>query len=264
MTTTDTEPIYYVGPEYDAGTESVNLGRAVGGGRAPWTLYTPGRIQSGIVAGPARSGVTNVLNVVALGALQSTYTTVQYIDFHRDVASPGLAAAAERTARTPVEARAMFHALARQRDDRRDAARSFVPSPSAPGVLVVIERLDAVLRDPGTATVFERLLPSLDTAGIGFAVSVPDLSLAGFAGSQRIRSHLAGNVVMLGRAFGIDPVSGAVIEVADSHGQDLPGAGYRKAAGGTDPEAVPFFQAYYAGDASDTVEWFTVSTRPRR
>lgn len=257
--TTATAPtqVPYTGEyAYNAATGTINLGPRLDTGHAtPWQLYSDNRMHGGIILGDPGMGASRLLDVIALGAMASATTAVWYIDAQSGASSPVLAASAARTATTPGAARDLIADLAALADSRFTASYEPVhASADRPGVLVLIDGLEDVLRDPLTTGMLKPVVHAFAANGVALAGTARDLSLDSFGGSQPIRAAMTSNIVDFYRvpAMGSGPHRHVPASIPGRAALTAPRIGGR--TGTTGP--LRTFQAFYAGTGRESESWF--------
>lgn len=261
---TTADPIRYTGRSYDPATGTIELGPGHDtAAPAAWQLYAKGAMLSGFISHGSGMGASCLLDLLGHSALASGCTVVWQADPQGGVASPALVDAVDAAARSMSETRALIEEACglfekRAAAQRRRGVRGFTPSPTEPGLLILMEEFEHLAADRQIRSSLEKIATNgmhrSEHVGIAFAAVVGPVRHATFGGSPHLRAMIGHNQVYLhqtGRApLGLPDLLDRIPQV--------PGLGFHKVAhqavnrsGGVD-----FFRARYLGDAADTRRWF--------
>jgi hypothetical protein len=184
---------HHPGPSYDPATGRFATGTGMNG-PLYWQLNTPGEgVENGLITGPPDIGKTNNLLVPAVEALSSQIFVYCLADPRdRNGIVDILGRAAHDVARTPEETLQLFGKVAARIDHRAaDPDRYRDPTADFPGVLLLLDDAQEVLRDPAAAGLAEKIVLSGPPVGIGMIVSTPSLEPADFGGRRELVLALA-------------------------------------------------------------------------
>lgn len=174
---------------------------ADGSGDAPYRLYTPGSMWSGVIIGGTGIGKSRVVENIVISALSGGDTEFWFIDPSRGSSSPALAEHANWFA-TAEESLAVLEAAiailnARTDENSVEGWTGFSPSAARPGLLIVVEECHNVFT-PETAKRWARIAREGRKVGIALLCVSQKSSVDTFGNEDAIRSSvMEGNALVL-------------------------------------------------------------------
>lgn len=187
---------------------------ADGSGEAPWRLYTPGSMWSGVIIGGTGIGKSRVVENIVISGLSGGDTEFWYIDPQRGGSSPALAEAADwfvSMDNAPEMLAAAIAALnGRGEENAAEGWTGFTPSPERPGLLIVVEECHNPFAGKPAAD-WAKIAREGRKVGIALLCVSQYPGIVTFGGDEALRSS-----VMEGNAI-------ALRSTSNSAGQLMPG-----------------------------------------
>lgn len=174
---------------------------ADGSGEALYRLYTPGSIWSCLLIGGTGIGKSRVVENIVISALSGGDTEYWYVDPNRGGSSPALAEHADWFA-TGEEAGLVLDAAiaileARADENAVESLTGFTPSPSRPGLLIIVEECHNIFTQE-TAKRWARIAREGRKLGLALICVSQKSTLDTFGGDDAIRSSvMEGNALVL-------------------------------------------------------------------
>jgi hypothetical protein len=175
---------------------------ADGSGEAPYRLYTPGSMWSGVVIGGTGIGKSRVIENIAISALSGGDTEFWFIDPQRGVSSPALARHADWFG-TMDDATDMLQAAlaileARGDESSYEGWTGFTPSPDRPGLLIIIDECHNVFELNAIAKLWGKIAREGRKVGVALLCVSQYPGLETFGGVEALRSSvMEGNAIVL-------------------------------------------------------------------
>ena len=181
------ERVNYAGPTYDPVTGRFEAGTGMDG-PTYWTLNTSGKgVECGLLYGPAGTGKTNMMRIIGLEAYCSTVFNVLVADVtDRNGICDSLATLAEKCARTVSETMDLLKGMNRVINARLAAGEYGEPTPKTPGLLLLIDDAQLVLRNRRAARLAERIVTEGAGVGVGLVATTTSVDLIEFAGNRAL------------------------------------------------------------------------------
>lgn len=154
-----------------------------------WTLNTSGKgVECGLLYGPAGTGKTNMMRIIGLEAYCSTVFNVLVADVtDRNGICDSLATLAEKCARTVSETMdLLLKGMNRVINARLAAGEYGEPTPKTPGLLLLIDDAQLVLRNRRAARLAERIVTEGAGVGVGLVATTTSVDLIEFAGNRAL------------------------------------------------------------------------------
>ncbi|MFC5186993.1 ATP-binding protein [Actinomadura harenae] len=241
---------------------------ADGEGEAPWRLYTPGSMWSGVVIGDSGIGKSRVTENIVISAVSRGDTEYWYIDPNRGGSSPALADHADWFA-TADDADDVLEAVlciidARAEENAVMRLTGFTPSPDRPGLLVVIDECHRIFTQD-KAPEWARVAREGRKVGVSLLPASQYAGIITFGNNEPLRqSVMAGNSI----AMRVTSKSGkglmAGLEVDPLTLPELPGYGYTMRSEKLGGRTAPFRNRNTTpgGDAEAPARWLAMQPRP--
>lgn len=208
-----------------------------GDGNAEWTVYSGGdSMWSGLVIGGTGSGKTVVLDTLALSLASNDHTVLWYADGQGGASSNFISQIADYKAFCREEWSDMLSALetiaeARATENRAIGAtdpsqRGFHPTPERPGIAVIIDECQAVLRNSKEAKRWAELSKICRKVGICLIMASQSANQNTFGFDTDLREQLIqGNSVVL-RTTGSSQAGFVGLDLDPTQLPKIPGYGY--------------------------------------
>lgn len=175
---------------------------ADGDGEAPYRLYTPGSMWSGVIIGGTGIGKSRLVENIAISALSGGDTAIWFLDPQRGVSSPALAQHAQWF--TSMDgAEAMLKAAEAILDGRGEESSyeqwtGFTASAGRPGVLIVIDECHNAFAEAAAAKRWARIAREGRKVGLALLCVSQYPGLETFGGCDPLRSSvMEGNAVVM-------------------------------------------------------------------
>lgn len=175
---------------------------ADGMGEALYRLYTDGSMWSGLIIGGTGIGKSRVVENIVISALSGGDTELWYLDPQRGGSSPALRRHADYFA-TMDNVDDMLDAAiaildARGEENAVEGWTGFTPSPTRPGILIVVEECHNPFGDPARAAKWARIAREGRKVGVAILCISQSSGLDTFGGLDVLRgSVMEGNALIL-------------------------------------------------------------------
>jgi hypothetical protein len=214
----------------DDGAVLLGLGPyADGDGEAMWRLYTPGSMWGGFLLGGTGMGKSRVIENLVISAMSGGDTEFWFIDPQGGGSSPALRDHADwftgmAGADDALDA-ALEILLARSEENAVEGWTGFTPSPSRPGLAIVIDECHNVFADQDRVADWAKVAREGRKVGIVIICVSQYPGLETFGGSEPLRSS-----IMTGNAL--------AMHVKSNNAKSL------MAGLDVDPKTLPFIPGY--------------------
>ncbi|MGH8879504.1 MAG: hypothetical protein ACRD0P_19505, partial [Stackebrandtia sp.] len=159
-----------------------------GNGFASWKLYTVNSMWGGVIIGGIGSGKSVLMAAIAIAARLRGDTIVWFIDGQNGSSNPALFAESDWSAGTEraKEILRAAHSVVEWRSKQNMAKRwsGFTPSPTRPGILILIDECHIIFEDPECVKLAE------DIARIGRKVGVAEACASQYAGAKTFNGSI--------------------------------------------------------------------------
>ncbi len=175
---------------------------ADGSGEAPYRLYTPGSMWSGVIIGGTGIGKSRVVENIIISALSGGDTEFWYLDPARGGSSPALAEAADwfvTMDQVDVFLDTVIAVLEARTDENAvEGWTGFTPSPERPGLLIGVEECHNPFQGAERAEKWAKIAREGRKVGISLLCVSQYPGLITFGGNEALRSSvMEGNALVL-------------------------------------------------------------------
>lgn len=202
---------------------------ADGSGEAPWRLYTPGSMWSGVIIGGTGIGKSRVVENIVISAVSGGDTEFWYLDPNRGGSSPALAKHADWFVTMDNADDMLAAGIAaldgRAEENAAEGWTGFTPSPQRPGLLIIVEECHNPFSNKKAAVQWARIAREGRKVGIALLCISQYSGIVTFGNVEPLRSN-----VMEGNAIALRTTS-------NSAGQLMPGLM-------VDPKTLPKIPGY--------------------
>ncbi|MFJ7335335.1 FtsK/SpoIIIE domain-containing protein [Streptomyces sp. NPDC101116] len=185
----------YRGPDYNPDEGTVTMGRAWDREPTKIQLNRPGiGVCHGVIAGAPGVGKSNALRVLLVGALTSHRYILCLLDWSREQKHfEEFREAAQWYEGNDLDrSMALLYAITRLLDFRIEKSGYVNPTLETPAILVAIEEAQNIFNaEPKSVELALRVLREGERAGVSLYLTLPDVTLASFGGSEELRSEFA-------------------------------------------------------------------------
>jgi hypothetical protein len=236
--------VNFTGPRRRGGM--LELGpHADGDGEAPYRLYTPGSMWSGVIIGGTGIGKSRVAENIVISAISGGDTEFWFCDPQGGVSSPALARHADwfvgaGQADLMLEA-ALAILEARGDENAVEGWTGFTPSPARPGLLIVVEECHTPFSGSDRGKKWGRVAREGRKLGVALLVIDQYPGLETFGNHEPLRSSvMEGNVLVLRSTSNQTGQLMAGLQVNPKELPKIPGYAYVQGSEETGIRTAPF------------------------
>jgi hypothetical protein len=199
MPDSDLPSVEWAGPTLDPNTGLFVAGAASDNTPCYWQLFKPNeKLCNHTIVGRPGSGKTTALTGLAIEIIYSGCLVLLYADPLNRHSHLAAEKGAQQMAITPEETIEQLR-LAKSWIDHRESEGYSGPSPSEPGIFLLIEDAHVVFcHSDEAALLAEQVATRGKHLGVGLIITLPDLKIARFGGRPVLREALQETTVAFG------------------------------------------------------------------